>query len=94
MTSSPRSTRTSTSERCVLRETACTWEQACPFHAVLVSAQDRFLDTLRATSLASLLAPTPAAGLSIADRAALSAPARGRMMFANVSPWHERGCLE
>jgi Rrf2 family iron-sulfur cluster assembly transcriptional regulator len=42
-------------ERCVLRETACTWEQACPFHAFLISAQERFLDTLRATSLADVL---------------------------------------
>lgn len=51
-------------ERCVLRETACTWEQACPFHAFLISAQDRFLDTLRATNLADVLggAPTLVAG--------------------------------
>jgi Rrf2 family protein len=42
-------------ERCVLREKACSWTGACPFHAVLVGAQERFLDTLRETSLADVL---------------------------------------
>jgi len=46
-------------ERCVLRETACSWEGACPFHAFLVNAQEQFLDTLRATSLADILDGAP-----------------------------------
>ena len=37
-------------QRCVLREKVCSWTGACPFHAVLVGAQERFLDTLRETS--------------------------------------------
>jgi Rrf2 family protein len=42
-------------ERCVLHEGVCSWEGACPFHAVLVNAQERFADALRATSLADVL---------------------------------------
>jgi Rrf2 family protein len=42
-------------QRCVLRETVCSWSGACPFHAVLADAQERFLDTLRETSLADVL---------------------------------------
>ena len=43
-------------ERCVLHEGACSRQEACPFHAVLEAAQQRFLDTLRATTLADVLA--------------------------------------
>lgn len=49
-------------ERCVLHEGACSWKGACPFHEFLATAQERFLDTLRATSLADVLigfAPQP-----------------------------------
>ncbi len=52
-------------ERCVLHEGACSWEGPCPFHEFLVTAQERFLDTLRATSLADVLLgfpPQPPAG--------------------------------
>ena len=42
-------------ERCVLHEGACSWEGACPFHEFLATAQQRFLDTLRTTSLADVL---------------------------------------
>ena len=42
-------------ERCVLRETVCSWSGACPFHGVLIGAQERFLDALRETSLADVL---------------------------------------
>jgi Rrf2 family protein len=42
-------------ERCVLRESACSWTGACPFHSFLVAAQDRFLDGLRSTTLADVL---------------------------------------
>ena len=42
--------------RCVLRESACSWTGACPFHAVLARAQEQFLETLRLTSLADILA--------------------------------------
>lgn len=45
-------------ERCVLHGGACSWEGACPFHAFLATAQQRFLDTLRAASLADVLAGT------------------------------------
>jgi Rrf2 family protein len=45
-------------ERCVLHEGVCSWEGACPFHAVLAEAQARFTDTLRATSLAEVLEGT------------------------------------
>ena len=45
-------------ERCVLHEGVCSWEGACPFHAVLATAQERFTDTLRATSLADVLEGT------------------------------------
>ncbi len=41
-------------ERCVLHEKACSWTGACPFHAVLAAAQDRFYETLRSTSLADV----------------------------------------
>ena len=46
--------------RCVLRERACSWDGACPFHAFLIDAQERFLDTLRATTLADVLGGAPA----------------------------------
>ena len=46
-------------ERCVLRVAACSWEGACPFHAFLISAQERLLDSLRTTSLADVLAAAP-----------------------------------
>jgi Rrf2 family protein len=42
-------------ERCVLHDAVCSWEGACPFHAVLAAAQARFTDELRATSLADVL---------------------------------------
>jgi Rrf2 family protein len=42
-------------ERCVLHEGVCSQQEACPFHAVLETAQQRFLDTLRAASLADVL---------------------------------------
>lgn len=45
-------------ERCVLHEGVCSWEGACPFHAVLATAQERFTDTLRETSLADVLEGT------------------------------------
>ena len=45
-------------ERCVLHEGFCSWEGPCPFHAFLAAAQQRFLDTLRAASLADVLAGT------------------------------------
>lgn len=48
-------------ERCVLHEAACSWEGACPFHGFLVAAQDRFVESLRATSLAAVLAETTSA---------------------------------
>lgn len=43
-------------ERCVLHEGVCSWEGACPFHGVLATAQERFTDTLRSTSLGDVLA--------------------------------------
>jgi Rrf2 family protein len=43
-------------ERCVLREGVCSWEGACPFHAFLAQAQDRFIETLQAHTLADVLA--------------------------------------
>jgi Rrf2 family iron-sulfur cluster assembly transcriptional regulator len=46
-------------ERCVLHEGVCSWEGACPFHAVLATAQERFTDTLRSTSLEDVLTETP-----------------------------------
>ncbi|HET9287609.1 MAG TPA: Rrf2 family transcriptional regulator [Gaiella sp.] len=46
-------------ERCVLHEGVCSWEGACPFHAVLAKAQERFTDTLRSTSLEDVLTETP-----------------------------------
>ncbi len=42
-------------ERCVLRETTCSRDSPCPFHTVLAEAQERFLDSLRGTSLADVL---------------------------------------
>ncbi|MEO9175635.1 MAG: Rrf2 family transcriptional regulator [Gaiellales bacterium] len=42
-------------ERCVLHEEACSSHGDCPFHAVLIAAQERFLSTLRETSLADVL---------------------------------------
>jgi Rrf2 family protein len=47
-------------ERCVLHEGVCSWEGACPFHHVLATAQERFTDTLRSTSLADVLERMPA----------------------------------
>ncbi|HET9938458.1 MAG TPA: Rrf2 family transcriptional regulator, partial [Gaiella sp.] len=47
-------------ERCVLHEGVCSWEGACPFHAVLATAQERFTDTLRSTSLEDVLTGTAA----------------------------------
>lgn len=43
-------------ERCVLHETACSWAGACPFHAFLIAAQERFLAALATTSLADVIA--------------------------------------
>ena len=45
-------------ERCVLREGVCSWEGACPFHAFLAQAQDRFVESLQAHTLADVLAGT------------------------------------
>ncbi len=41
--------------QCVLRESACSTSTLCPLHPFLVEAQERFLDTLRATSLADVI---------------------------------------
>lgn len=46
--------------RCVLHDGACSWEGACPFHAVLATAQERFTEVLRSTSLADVLERMPA----------------------------------
>jgi Rrf2 family protein len=46
-------------QRCVLRDGACSWEGACPFHAFLAQAQDRFIETLRGQTLADVLAAAP-----------------------------------
>lgn len=46
-------------QRCVLHERACSSTGPCPFHTFLVAAQKRFLDTLRATSLADVIEQTP-----------------------------------
>ncbi len=43
-------------QRCVLRESVCSSTGSCPFHAVLMDAQERFVDTLKRTSLADVLA--------------------------------------
>lgn len=43
-------------DRCVLHDGACSVDRPCPFHPVLVTAQQRFLDTLRETTLADVLA--------------------------------------
>lgn len=48
-------------ERCVLRESVCSWTGACPFHPVMAQAQERFLDILRTTTLADVLAGDTAA---------------------------------
>lgn len=42
-------------ERCVLSDALCTTKSLCPFHPFLLAAQERFLDTLRRTSLADVL---------------------------------------
>ena len=42
-------------ERCVLSEDACDATGICPFHPFLIAAQERFLDTLRTTSLADVI---------------------------------------
>lgn len=42
-------------QQCVLRESACSWTGYCPFHPFLVEAQERFLETLRATTLADVI---------------------------------------
>ena len=47
-------------ERCVLHEGACSWAGACPFHPVLATAQERFTEVLRSTSLADVLDRMPA----------------------------------
>jgi Rrf2 family protein len=47
-------------QRCVLHERACGAQVPCPFHAFLAAAQERFVDALRATSLADVLANAPA----------------------------------
>ena len=47
-------------ERCVLHEGACSWAGACPFHPVLATAQERFTEVLRSTSLAEVLDRMPA----------------------------------
>jgi Rrf2 family protein len=44
---------------CVLRESECSWEALCPFHPHLAEAQERYLETLRETSLADVLAGGP-----------------------------------
>lgn len=46
-------------QQCVLRESACSWTGHCPFHPFLAEAQERFLDTLRATSLADVISRMP-----------------------------------
>ena len=48
-------------DRCVLHEGVCAIQGPCPFHSVLVTAQQRFLDTLRTTTLADVLAGSAAA---------------------------------
>lgn len=44
-----------TEQRCVLREGACSWEGLCPFHTFLAQAQERFIETLQAHTLADVL---------------------------------------
>lgn len=44
-----------TEQRCVLRKGACTWEGHCPFHPFLAQAQERFIETLQANTLADIL---------------------------------------
>ncbi len=48
-------------ERCVLRDGVCSWDGPCPFHAVLVEAQEAFLGRLRNASLADVLGGFPPA---------------------------------
>jgi DNA-binding IscR family transcriptional regulator len=43
-------------EHCVLRGGTCMWDDVCPLHAFLADARKSFLDALRATTLADLLA--------------------------------------
>jgi len=45
--------------QCVLRETKCAVAGPCPFHVFLADAQERFLDSLRTTSLADVIATAP-----------------------------------
>lgn len=46
-------------ELCVLHGGVCSQRAACPFHTVLETAQQRYLDTLSTTSLADILAAGP-----------------------------------
>lgn len=46
-------------QRCVLHEGVCSSSGPCPFHAVLVEAQECFVDVLRRTSLADVIAAAP-----------------------------------
>jgi Rrf2 family protein len=43
-------------QRCVLRNAPCPGADVCPFHAFLAQAQERFLETLRETTLADVIA--------------------------------------
>ncbi|MGZ4400029.1 MAG: RrF2 family transcriptional regulator [Gaiellaceae bacterium] len=43
-------------QRCVLREGVCSSSGPCPFHEFLVAAQGRFLEVMRGTSLADVIA--------------------------------------
>jgi Rrf2 family iron-sulfur cluster assembly transcriptional regulator len=43
-------------DQCVLRGGSCMWEDVCPFHTFLTDARKSFLDALRATTLADLVA--------------------------------------
>lgn len=45
-------------QQCVMRERECSWEALCPFHPHLATAQERYLETLRDTSLADVLEST------------------------------------
>jgi hypothetical protein len=53
-----------TTKNAAYSENVCSWTGACPFHSFLIAAQKRFLDGLRATSLADVIrngAAVPAA---------------------------------